>query len=225
MRTSIARSVAVPRRPRVYLVRHGEADWNAEGRLCTRTDRPLTDTGRQQAIVLGRRLAGVRFDAAITSPLVRASETASLILHGADRADPPPIEVDGRLVEVDFGPFEGWTEADLAADPRGRAWRAGTVGHVDGMEDDSHALARAREVFAGLERRTQTTLVVSHGYFLRLLIVSCVLGLGADAVRRLRIRNCRPAVVEPGRPPLLLGLNLEGAEVSDVAARAGEPRA
>jgi len=222
MRTSVARSVTVPRRPRLYLVRHGEADWNAEGRLCTRTDRPLTDTGRQQAAALGRRLAGIRFDAAVTSPLVRASETASLVLRGADRADAPAIEVDPHLVEVDFGPFEGWTETDLAADPRGRAWRAGAVGHVDGMEDDSDAIVRAREVFAGLERGAGATLVVSHGYFLRLLIVSCVLDLGADAVRRLRIRNCRPAVVQPGRPPLLLGLNLEGAEVSDAVVRAGE---
>lgn len=208
--------LAAPLRPRLYLVRHGEADWNAEGRLCTRTDRPLTETGRRQATELGRRLADVVFSSAVSSSLMRAHETAALILAGAARADAPAVTIDSRLVEVDFGPFEGWTEDDLAADPRGRAWRAGTLHEIEGMESDEQARARAEAVFDDLGANAQgTILVVSHGYFIRTLLAACVLGLGPEGVRILRVRNCRPAVVELTRPPLLLGLNLDGPEVLD----------
>jgi broad specificity phosphatase PhoE len=202
--------------PRLYLVRHGEADWNASGRLCTRTDRPLTERGRDQARQLGARLTGIRFDAVVTSPLQRAAETAALILEGAGRPDTPAIDRDGRLVEVDFGPFEGWTEEELAADPLGRAWRAGEVVEIDGLESDGAAAARASAALDDLAGSgSARTLVVSHGYLLRVLLVTRILGLPASAARRLRVRNCRPAVVELSHPPLLLGLNLEGPEALD----------
>jgi broad specificity phosphatase PhoE len=206
-----------PVHQRLYLVRHGEADWNASGRLCTRTDRPLTDRGRAQASALGARFGGIRFDAVVSSPLQRATETAELILAESGRADGPPIVLDDRLVEVDFGPFEGWTEEELAADPRGRAWRAGEVAAIEGMETDDQAAERAAAACDDLAAMSGATriLVVSHGYLIRVLLVSRFLGLPPSSARRLRVRNCRPAVVELADPPLLLGLNLEGPEALD----------
>jgi len=71
--------------------------------------------------------------------------------------------------------------------------------------------ARARAFFADLADLSGTTLVVGHGRMLRILIATCVLGVPASVSRRMRMRNCRPAIVEPGRDPLLLGFNVGAA--------------
>ena len=104
-------------RPRIYLIRHGETDWNAEERLLSRTDVPLNAMGERQAHDLAAALAAVPWDRAITSPLIRARRTAQILL--AARPDAPDLVVDDRLVEMDFGPYEGWTSAELEADPGG----------------------------------------------------------------------------------------------------------
>ena len=106
-----------PAWPRIYLVRHGETDWNAEGRLLSRTDRQLNARGEAQARDLAVSLADIAWDRAFASPLVGARRTAEVAL--AARADTPRLVLDERLVEMDFGPYEGMSEAELEADPVG----------------------------------------------------------------------------------------------------------
>jgi broad specificity phosphatase PhoE/GGDEF domain-containing protein len=195
--------------PRIYLVRHGKTAWNADGRLLSRTDEPLTDTGKAEAQHLGEKLSLLWFDRVIVSPRVRASRTAELIVDGARTAERPAIVPDERLVELDFGPYEGWTEAQLAADPVAAAWRAGAA-TAPGVEPDEEAAARIGEWFCEISAEPGLTLVVGHGRLFQILLAVHVLGLPANAARVMRMRTCRPAVVEPGTPPLLLGLNLEG---------------
>ena len=95
------------------LVRHGETAWNAERRVQGRTDVPLHDVGREQAALTGRRLADTRFAAVYSSDLVRARETAEIIV-AASNTGPYEIVFDERLREVSFGTVEGktWTEMD-----------------------------------------------------------------------------------------------------------------
>ena len=78
---------------RLLLVRHGETDWNASGRIQGATDIPLNDTGRRQALKLQRRLAAVAVHAAYTSDLSRCVETARIVLDGQRR----PVRRDVRL--------------------------------------------------------------------------------------------------------------------------------
>ncbi|MBQ9413256.1 MAG: histidine phosphatase family protein [Oscillospiraceae bacterium] len=87
----------------LYLVRHGQTALNRANLLQGRSDTPLNDTGREQARDAGRLLAekGVRFARVYTSPLRRAVETARLIAPGV------PLRVDERLIEMDYGPYEG----------------------------------------------------------------------------------------------------------------------
>jgi broad specificity phosphatase PhoE len=92
----------------IYLVRHGETEWARLGRHTGRTDIPLTEVGRDQAIDLGRRLAGHRFGLVLTSPLARAADTARL-------AGFPGAEIDEDLREWDYGAFEGRTTAEPTA--------------------------------------------------------------------------------------------------------------
>ncbi len=194
-----------PSRPRIYLVRHGETDWNAQGRLLSRTDAPLNATGEAQAAGVAVALAGISWDRAFSSPLVRARRTAEIVL-GA-RPDGPGLTLDERLVEMDFGPYEGWSESDLESDPVAVTRRRDGA-QLTGVETEAAVEARARAFVADLADAPGMTLVVGHGRMLRILIATCVLGVPASVAGRLRMRNCRPAILEPGRVPLLLGLNL-----------------
>lgn len=82
---------------KLYLLRHGRTLWNEEGRLQGRTDVPLSDEGRCSALAAGAALESVPFDAAFSSPLQRARETAELILRGKNIA----VQTDVRLMELD----------------------------------------------------------------------------------------------------------------------------
>ncbi len=192
--------------PRIFLVRHGETDWNAEGRLLSVTDEPLNARGEAQAQGLAVELATTHWDRAFASPRIRARRTAEILLTEVE--DPPGLIVDDRLVEMDFGPYEGWSEAALEADPVAVTRRRDGA-QLPGIETEASVEARARSFFADLAETTGTTLVVGHGRMLRILIAACVLGVPASVSANLRMRNCRPAIVEPGRLPLLLGFNLD----------------
>ena len=94
---------------RVILVRHAETPWNRERRMQGHTDTPLSESGRQQAQALGRRLAEGNFSSLYTSDLSRAHDTARVIaLHSGHE-----IVADVRLRERSFGIFEGLTYAEI----------------------------------------------------------------------------------------------------------------
>src|SRR4051812_28688412 len=96
--------------PSVYLVRHGETEWSATGKHTSTTDVPLTEAGREAAARLRDRLAAVEFALVLTSPLIRAKETAKLAGLG-DGA-----QVDPDLVEFDYGAYEGRTTPEIRED-------------------------------------------------------------------------------------------------------------
>lgn len=117
---------------RIYIIRHGETEWNKLGRLQGRTDIPLNETGRELTRRVGYALRDIPFSRVISSPLGRAVETARLVLEGqkmeqdqqlvlksgkereewkenrADREEAPNVVTDERLQEVGFGIYEGY---------------------------------------------------------------------------------------------------------------------
>lgn len=89
----------------IYLLRHGETQWNAEGnKYCGRTDIPLTEKGIGQAQMVREQLRDVRFEAVYASPLKRAFRTAQIASGEME------VVTDKRLIEADFGKWEGKTK-------------------------------------------------------------------------------------------------------------------
>lgn len=88
---------------RLYMIRHGETEWNVKRRFQGRSDIPLNDEGRRLAHVTAKAMADIPFTRVYTSPLKRAYETA-MIIKG--KRDIPVIE-DMRIIEIGFGVYEG----------------------------------------------------------------------------------------------------------------------
>jgi len=95
----------------LYLVRHGETEWNRIGRWQGATDIPLSDVGRAQARLLAARLRDSRIAAVYASQLSRALETAQILAAGLGA---PAPTVDPRLRERGYGAFEGLTREECA---------------------------------------------------------------------------------------------------------------
>jgi len=94
---------------RLLLIRHGETDWNTEGRYQGQSDVPLNATGREQAQQLAQALRGSALEAIYSSDLLRARETAEALA----RATGAPLHVDPRLREVGLGEWEGQLFSDI----------------------------------------------------------------------------------------------------------------
>ena len=92
----------------LLLVRHGETDWNAQGRLQGHTDRPLNERGRRQAQALAEELAGQEIAAVYSSDLARARQTAEIVSARLGL----PVVVQADLREKDWGTWEGLTAAE-----------------------------------------------------------------------------------------------------------------
>jgi broad specificity phosphatase PhoE len=154
----------------LYLIRHGETDWNAEGRLQGGRDIPLNDRGRAQAREAGQKLAALVPAAAsldyLCSPMGRARETMELLREtlGLPRE---AYAVDQRLSEITFGSWEGqtWREVRKLDPARASARERHKWAYVP-PGGESYGMLRERilPVFAGL---TRDTVVVSHGGVMR----------------------------------------------------------
>jgi probable phosphoglycerate mutase len=163
---------------RIWLVRHGETEWNAAGRLQGLTDIPLNETGRQQARALAARFASTPLAALWSSDLRRARETAAIIAGARGAAAP---SIDGELRERGFGVFEGLTREQCAEHhPEAwQAWQASAASPPGGeaLELVAPRMQRALErIFATLDALVGDAaappagdaLVVSHGGAMRL---------------------------------------------------------
>ncbi|HUA66807.1 MAG TPA: histidine phosphatase family protein [Alphaproteobacteria bacterium] len=157
----------------VYIARHGETEWSLNGRHTGRTDLPLTEQGRQNAVKLGIRLGGLQFARVFTSPLQRAALTCQLAGFG------DVAVTDPDLMEWNYGDYEGLRSAEIHA--RRPDWELFRDG-CPGGESPEQIGARAERVVKRLREVNGDALVFSSGHFLRTL-AACWLGLGPGAGR------------------------------------------
>jgi probable phosphoglycerate mutase len=170
-------------RPALFFVRHGETDWNVEGRLQGQTERPLNERGRAQAAAVGRVLAslaaGARDLPHHASPMRRTVETMDLMRRSLGLPE-GGYATDPRLKELSFGRWEGSTwpeivaaEPDLAARRDADKWRF----QPPGGESYAMLLERVEAWLAGLDG---PSVVVSHGGVARVLMHALA---GVDPLR------------------------------------------
>jgi broad specificity phosphatase PhoE len=165
--------------PVVYYVRHGETDYNVEGRLQGQLETPLNARGREQAKFCGRVLGDLfarerrRSDhyAYVSSPLLRARETME-IMRATLGLNPAVYGLDDRLREIGYGEWEGFTLAEiLARDPHVLARREQDKWGFEPPGGESYR-AIARRVgswYAGIAR---DTVVAAHGGSARALMAN-----------------------------------------------------
>jgi broad specificity phosphatase PhoE len=146
--------------PVVYLARHGETAWSISGQHTGLTDIPLTERGEQNAARLGERLKGLTFDLVLASPLQRALRTSELAGFGGT------AEIDGNLVEWNYGRYEGLRSAEIQAQRPG--WQLFRDG-CPGGESAEAAAARADAVVRRARGCGGNVLLFSSGHFLRML--------------------------------------------------------
>jgi 2,3-bisphosphoglycerate-dependent phosphoglycerate mutase len=168
----------------VYVVRHGQTDWNREGRIQGGTDNPLNATGLEQAAALARTLADVKLDSIYVSSLQRAKQTAAALEGRA------PIVAMDELRERNFGKFEGANDKDSAivAD-----WNKRRFTWADDMEGGETLESQSRRAEAALRKIRDkhqaggTVAIVGHGG-INPLLVSQLLGVppqeGASAINQ-----------------------------------------
>jgi broad specificity phosphatase PhoE len=148
----------------LYLVRHGETDWNRTHRIQGITDIPLNDTGRAQAQRAGRLLARRSWDGIYSSPLVRAFETATIIGTEIGLGNPAPLPA---LAERNYGEAEGLTDTEIE-----RRY-PGTM-PVPGRESRESVAARVLPALLSLaeENPGKHLIVASHGAVIRTLLMA-----------------------------------------------------
>jgi broad specificity phosphatase PhoE len=137
----------------LLLVRHGETDWNADGRLQGQTDRPLSEFGRRQARLLAGELADEELAAIYSSDLSRARETAEIVGERLGL----PVALDPELREKDWGTWEGLTAVERD--------RVEFVG--ESTEAHQERILRALRRIAEHHPADDRVLVVTHGGSMR----------------------------------------------------------
>ncbi len=144
----------------ICLVRHGETAWSRDGRHTGRTDVPLTPPGEMVAAGIAKALMGRVFSQVWTSPLQRARRTCELAGFGGVAI------ADDRLMEWDYGEYEGRTSASIRADrPTWSLLRDG----CPGGEQPADVIERAQSFLTALGDGQEDILLFSSGHLLRLL--------------------------------------------------------
>ena len=145
---------------RAFLVRHGETEWSLSGQHTGRTDLPMTDNGRKIVSRLEPILARTTFALVLTSPLRRARETCELAGLGEH------AQVDGNLLEWDYGEYEGLTSDQIQTKAPG--WVLFYDG-CPGGEGPSQVGARVDQVIARIRSVEGDVALFAHGHVFRVL--------------------------------------------------------
>lgn len=161
---------------KLYLVRHGETEWNRLRRFQGQIDIPLNDFGRTLALLTRQGMPVINYDRVYSSPLSRAYETACLLLQ--DRFPLDQIVRDNRIIEFAFGSYEGSNIDEAGACPDhplyNCLWHPELYVPVGGAESFEHLISRAgkflQDEIAPLEHSCDNVLIVAHGAMIRAFV-------------------------------------------------------
>ena len=202
----------------LYLVRHGQTDWNRLHRIQGHSDTPLNETGRAQAQALARTFAEKPLSAVYSSPLRRARDTAEAIarVHGLS------VRTLDELKELHVGALDGVTLTEMReryGDFLARWRQDASVRLPGGGETLVELRARAWPAIQriGQAQAGQQVAVVTHSFLMQ-VVISAVLGLPLDHFRRVRLSEGGVSTVElssDGGPPRMAGCTARLVTMND----------
>lgn len=156
----------------IYIVRHGETNANVNGYLQGWTNDPLNENGIKLAVITGQGMKGIKFDYCISSPLIRAKETAEIILRESENNI--PITFDDRIKEIDMGAWERkkFRPGEREIDEHEIKMFFSDPFHFSGCpggETIAQVCERTQDFLKELIRKddNKTYLVTTHGFALR----------------------------------------------------------
>ena len=178
----------------LYVTRHGETDYNVLGKYCGSTDVALNDTGIGQAHELAWRMQGMKFDAVVSSPMLRARQTADIVCASLNMQ----YSVYGQFAERNVGVYEGLTR-DEAKERYPHLWNRQCTRNPDDAPDGGETIRQVcgridcgmielRRDFAG-----RTILLICHGFAARAVHRHCH-NLSFDEMAGFVLGNCEIAV-------------------------------
>lgn len=158
---------------KIFLTRHGQTEWNLEGRMQGRLNSDLTDLGKTQAMWLGQRLIDEKIDVICSSTSGRAIETAKIIRGNR------PIEIDQYegLMEFDAGEWQGMKHEDVEgnfSEAYHSFWHKPELFKSNHQEDFNQIMGRARKTLDEITHKYEgkNVLIVSHGVLLKGILAS-----------------------------------------------------
>ena len=184
---------------KIYLVRHGETEWNKEYRLQGQADTRLNDYGRELAQKTAEALKDIPFDVIYHSPLNRAEETA-VILKKSRTID---IIADERIKEMGFGTAEGCHILSIKNNPEDPMYNflkhPGDYIPPENGERFEDVAARSaefmEETILPLEGKYQNVLIVAHGAVNR-TILNAIAGIPVSDFWNIRLKNCAVSIID-----------------------------
>ena len=174
----------------MFVTRHGETDYNAAGRYCGGTDVPLNDVGLAQARELARRLINVKFDAVISSPMLRARQTADIVCAELVIN----YNVYEQFAERHLGVYEGLTRDEIKT-RYPDLWNRQCTGKPDDAPDGGETLRQAcARIDGGMARLRavygdKTILLICHGFASRAVNRYCN-NLSFEEMAKFTLGNC-----------------------------------
>ena len=180
---------------RLYLIRHGETEWNSQHLAQSYTDIPLSDVGRQQAQCTAKRLQNVDFDVAYSSDLCRAKETAEIIL-GTRHIQVNTIK---SLREYNKGVFEGLHRSEYSLRYPDQ-YQASLTQDLDFSPESGESVRQVYDrvsefgIFITAEYPNENILIACHGGSLRALVVH-LLSLSMETTWKLATSNCSLTII------------------------------
>lgn len=182
----------------IYIIRHGETDWNVEGKIQGQTNSNLTEKGIEQAHRTAEKLKNINFSALYSSDLNRAMKTAEILVNGNH---PLTIQDDERLRERKFGYLEGVSHDVFKKDYPGiyEKFRSNDPAYrIPEGESKNDLAARAVIFFEDIIQKhgeNEIILVVTHGGIIN-MFTRYILGINYGAPRKFSIRNAAINIVQ-----------------------------
>ena len=159
---------------KIHLIRHGLTEGNLKQQYIGRTDLPLAGVGVAELQRMKDEIEYPRVDAVYSSPMLRCLQTAHILYPSKD------VQTVDKLIEIDFGEFEGKTANELEHTPAYADWAAGRINAAPGGEDNTEF---AKRLCVGLNeivrdmmsKGTEHAAVIMHGGAIMMLLASCAL--------------------------------------------------